>query len=187
MSLNTLTFSTLLIVFPTFSYSIELSLITGLNVFHASESKYRDYRQQPTETGELRDGYWVNEYPVEKMNEGIGKNKLIGLHLKNINYSATLVTYRNSYYQKTHPDRSWGIGINRVYSGIKDWNLEAGLMMLNGYRPALVNGNKDSSQNKNYIFTYTLSSEYKLSTSASIIHTLQGDNVHITALKLILL
>ena len=154
------------------------------HVFHASESRYRDYRQPASDTGELRDGFWVSEYPIEKMNEGVGNNKLIGLHVKHRNHSATLITYRNSYYQTEPPDRSWGLGINRLYPAFNNITLEAGLMLLSGYRPALVSGDKDASTEQSFIVTYTLSSEFKLSKSTSITYTLQGNNVHVTALKM---
>lgn len=175
---------TLICLMSSQTQGLEISLIAGLNISHASESRYYDYRQQPKENGELRNGYWVSEYPIEKMNEGFAKNKLVGLNIAHNKYSATLLTYRNSYYQSKHPDRSWGLGLNRIYSIFSNWNIQAGAMLLTGYRQALLTGSKSASRNKSNIFTYTLTSEYKVTNSASIIHTLQGDNVHITSLML---
>mgnify|MGYP007012665719 CR=1 FL=1 len=51
MSLTPYYVLTILVLLTPTMHAAEHSLIAGLNVFHVSESRYRDYRQPTSDTG----------------------------------------------------------------------------------------------------------------------------------------
>ncbi len=166
------------------SHSIEYSAFIGLNVVHTGDNSYMDYTQEATNTGVLQDGMWITEFKEERMNEGgMMNNKLVGLRMKFDDYALSAVTYRNSFYCDHRRDRSYGLGFSRVWQPSNNVTLDGGAMLLTGYRTGLIQGSSSASLETTLVVAPMISFEYRMTKLLSITHTIQGIDVHITALK----
>ena len=118
--------------------SLEISLYAGLHVTHFNRSTYYDYTTEPTESRiTFRDGeaVWVDTYDERKLNEGFGQNDLVGVRLSHESWAVSLLTYKNSFYE-----RSNGLSVAYTFANTQFLRAEAGAVVLTGYRPALVHG-----------------------------------------------
>ncbi len=176
------------------SQAIDYSAIVGLNVTHSGANSYYDYTKPAKEVGErelvvnpeTNGKYWrtTESRSKVKMNEGLAnKNQLIGFRAKIDNYAISAVTYRNSFYTSDRKDRSFGLGVSHVWQPSQNIKLEAGAMLLTGYREALLTENESKSTSQELIAAPMFSIEYKLTQQFSLTQTLQG-NAHVTALKI---
>ncbi len=174
------TLSLIILVFSNTLFAYEISLITGLHVSHLFENHYVDYREDAVSTGELQDGMWLAEYETKSLNDGSPeRNKLLGLYVRHHNYSATLLSYKNSFYE-----RSYGVIINRVFQFPADIQLEAGAMLVTGYRPALVNTDRNASVNSRPMLVPMVSIAYKLNDEFSLSYTNLTMNVAVFSLQI---
>ncbi len=189
-----LTLTMFLLVVTTSARAADYSVIVGLHIGHTGSSQYVDYTA-PNELGEpeLRtnattgQSQWVQVRPsrARDLNEGFAKkNKLIGLRIQFDDYALSAVTYRNSFYRAERKDRSFGLGVTRIWAMGHDINVEAGAALLSGYRKGLVDNDDSESLKQELLVAPTLSAEYRITRTLSLTHTVQGFTAHVTALKI---
>ena len=160
-------------------HAFEHSVVVGLHIEHFKQNDYADFRKAPKETGELRDGQWVLEYQDESLNDGFSQNnQLIGYRIKGNHYATTVLTYKNSYYE-----RSYGLAFNKTYRLQQILSVETGAMLVSGYREGLVLEDKNASFKQSLMLVPMMSAAYALNDALSLTYTTMTMSVGIFGLE----
>ncbi len=164
--------------------SYEFSIIAGLHISHYGNTKYVDYNSEPTfdsfviESEGLR--YDSYTYKYAKYNQGtFENNQLIGFRIEHGNFSYTLLTYNNSFFERSH-----GFCINRIFKLSQNVSIELGPMYVTGYRPAIIEAdiNKSFKQSPRIIPVASIS--YRVAKSINMTYTTMARNAGVTGIEL---
>ena len=165
--------------------ALEYSVIAGLHVSHYGQQNYIDYKSEPKNTGRAIDNptsdeYWLMEYDTVNYNQGTAQNnQLVGFKIDHNNYSYTLLTYKNSFYE-----RSNGFCVNRVFKSGPNVSFEVGAMLVTGYRAALVMTDKEESLNQSPVLSPMFSMAYKITPTISLTYTSMGISAGVTGIQI---
>ncbi len=164
---------------PQLSIAGEHSFFVGLHIQHLVSGNYTEFRDDPVDTGELRDGYWVMQYPDKELNDGYAmNNQLFGYRYEGTQYSFSFLTYKNSFYE-----RSYGVAINKLYRFNAHITIEYGAMLVTGYRKALLTENINNSMKQEPMLVPMASISYSLYGDTSLSYTNIAIGVGIMSLE----
>ena len=148
------------------SHSSELSAIVGLHVDHYAKSYYAALNEPPEDTGTQNEkGQWIYKYKNKQYNQGILNNQLIGIRYTSQNYSLALITYKNSFY-----NRSYGLSLSKTFR-FDSLILETGGIVLTGYKVKLLTQNPDDTDQEKPVLAPVLSLAYPINNSINITYT----------------